>query len=319
MDLRVLGNVEIHTDARVVTLRRAPERCVLATLALSPGRSIHIDTLIEHVWGEHPPANAEVTIGTYVRAVRRTLELAGGQRGWLRNHRPSIYQLTIGSDQIDYHRFTALVATAREKHRAGQSSDAIRAYQQALQLRRAEALANVTGQWAQHRRYALEQEYLDALCALSEEQLAVGDPAAVASNAIHLITEVTPTDRMIILGIHGLARSGRHATIPDFLAQASQRMWEAAEARPSPQVHAVAQELIARPGADLSLPQTATATTPLAATNRVSEAFNHPDRSQPRADDDRGAHLPPGVTITMSATGNGQVYQAGGDQHITGS
>jgi len=110
VDVCVLGTVEIRAAGRAFALPRGGERCVLATLAFSPGRRVHVDVLVGHVWGDEPPANAEQTIASYVRAVRRAVEQAGGRREWLRNHRPGAYQLDIAPDLVDYHRFQALVA-----------------------------------------------------------------------------------------------------------------------------------------------------------------------------------------------------------------
>jgi DNA-binding SARP family transcriptional activator len=296
MDLRVLGNVEIHHDGEPITLRRAGERCVLATLALSPGRRVHLDTLIDHVWGDDPPTNAEHTIASYIRAARRAIEQAGGHRDWLRNHRPGAYQLDLAPTLVDYHRFTALVTEARRKQRTGHPTDAIDAYHQAVSLRRAEALANLTGQWAEHRRYAIEQEYLDTVCALYEQQLAAGDFAAVTTSATHLVTEVTPTDRMILLALHGLAGSSQHAAIHDFLTRATQRMWDTAQAKPGPQVRTTAHELVTRPTARLVAPQP-------------------PTTAAPTADPAPDTRMP-ATTVTMSASHNGSVFQAAGDQYI---
>lgn len=311
MDLRVWGDVEIHAGGRVVSLHRGPERCVLATFALSPRRQIQVDTLIEHVWADQPPAGAEDTIASYVRGVRRAVEKAGGERDWLRNRRPRAYLLDIDPDRVDYHRFTRLAADAREAARAGDGTGAVAAYQQALALRRGAALANVAGDWAERRRYALEQEYLDVLCALYEQQLQSGAAAAVATSARHLVTEVVPTDRMIVLGMSGLVRSGQHAEIRDFVNRAAQRMWASAQARPSAEVYAIARKFLVHPEASRAVPE-----------SRRGAAAPAPEepaggtRPQPRP----GAGGPVRkALVVMTATGNDRVYQAGGNQYIVGS
>jgi DNA-binding SARP family transcriptional activator len=280
VDVCVLGTVEIRAAGRVIALPRGGERCVLATLALSPARRVHVDVLVEHVWGDAPPANAEQTIASYVRAVRRAVEQAGGRREWLRNHRPGAYQLDIAPDLVDYHRFRSLVAAGRAD-----------TYKRALALRRGEALADVPGQWARDRRYAIEQEYLDALCALYELQLDAGECAAVATSALHLVSEVDPSDRLILLAIRGLAGSGQHAAIPDLVERASRRMWEVAGARPGPDVEALARELVARPGE------------------------RAPERA-PQAPRSGGPPAEPERTRILQADHNGRVYQAAGDQYI---
>jgi DNA-binding SARP family transcriptional activator len=245
MDIRLMGNVEIRGRNRVIPLPRAGERCVLASLALEAGRRIHVDRLIDRLWGDDPPTGAGHTIASYVRTVRRVIEDAGGQRIWLCNHRPAAYQLDIDTNLVDYHRFTTLIAQARLRQRDGRPAEAVLLYQKALELRTAEVLGNVTGQWAANRRYAIEQ------------RLTVGEYAAVATHATRLVLDVVPTDRMIALAIHGLARSGQHAAISGFLARAAQRMWDTAQVRPAPQVLAIARQLMADPRARLQPPQTA--------------------------------------------------------------
>jgi DNA-binding SARP family transcriptional activator len=311
MDLRIMGNVEIHDGTRPIPLPRAGERCVLASLALGPGRRVHVDTLIDRLWGDEPPAGAGDTIASYVRTVRKTIEDAGGQREWLRNHRPGAYQLNIDPNLVDYHRFTALVHQARVRQRDGNQAEAIALYQRALALRTTDALNNVTGQWAADRRYAIEQEYLDTAYALYEQQLTIGDYTAVATHATQLVMDVVPTDRMIVFAIHGLARSGQHAAIPGFLARATARMWDTAQARPSPQVLAIARQLVANPGARLSPPET------VPADAQPPDQLDEPDRedtggSSPQKPAGRGH-------ITMTAEHNRQVYQAAGDQYIIGA
>lgn len=284
MDLRLMGSVEIHDGTRRIRLSRAGERCVLASLALAPGRRIHVDTLIDRLWGDDPPTGAEQTIASYVRTVRKAIEDAGGERTWVRNHRPSTYQLDLDSSLVDYHRFTGLVAQARVRQRDQKPADAVSLYRKALAERSAEALSDVTGDWAANRRYAIEQEYLDAVCALYEQQLAIGDYSAVATHATSLVMDVVPTDRMIGLAIHGLAGSGQHAAIPGLVSRAAQRMWDTAQARPGRQVLATARRLMASPGPRLPAPPAV----------------------EPAS----------GGSIVMTATHNRQVYQAAGDQYI---
>ncbi len=302
MDLRIMGNVEIHDGTAAIALRRTGERCVLASLALNPGHRIQVGTLIERIWGGEPPANAEYTVASYTRAVRRTIAQGGGQREWLTSHRPGAYQLDVAPDLIDYHRFTALLARARREQRTGNPGDAVLAYQHAVQLRRGEPLANVSTTWAQDRRYTIDQEYLAAVYELFEQQIAIGQFAAVATSATRLVAELTPTDRMIVLAAYGLAGSGQHAAIPDFLDYAARRMWETAEVSPSAEAVAIARDLVARPEAQLGLPR------PVNSERSTGPAFPADDL------DPKGSDQAP--TVTMTAHHNGHVYQSAENQYI---
>lgn len=317
MDVRLMGNVEIHDGARPAPLPRAGERCVLASLALEPGRRIHIDTLIDRFWDDEPPTHAGHTMASYIRTVRKAIEDAGGQRDWLRNHRPATYELDIDPALVDYHRFTALVAEARRRQDEGRKADAVILYQQALQQRTGEALGNVTGQWSANRAFAIEQEHLDAVCAMYEQQLSIGSSAAVATHASHYILDVVPTDRIIVLAIHGLARSGQHSAISGFLDRAAQRMWELAQARPSPQVLALARQLVANP--KTPRPPTTASGTPQP-DQPTEEDADDPDLAGPTPAED-GADSPHASIrddrVVMIAERNERVFQSGGDQYIT--
>jgi DNA-binding SARP family transcriptional activator len=278
MDVHVLGTV---TPA----LQRRGERCVLVSLALTPGRLIQVSTLIDRIWGDEPPANAEYTVATYTRAVRRAIAQAGGRREWLVSQRPGGYRLDLDPEVVDYHRFTGLVAQARRERG---TPAAVITYQRAVSLRGGEPLTGVPGRWADSRRYAIELEYVEALCELFEEQLTTGDFAAVAVGAGRLVAEVVPTDRMIVLAAQGFAGSGQHAAIPDFLDHATRRMWDTAEVRPSAEAVALARELVERPGARLIVP----------------EPPVRPEAS------------PPPPRISMIAHHNHTVYQSAGDQYF---
>jgi DNA-binding SARP family transcriptional activator len=319
MDVRLMGNVEIHDGRQPIPLSRAGERCVLASLALEPGRRIHVDTLIDRLWGDDPPTGAIHTIASYIRTVRKAIEDAGGRREWLPNHRPATYELSIGPGLVDYHRFTSLVGQARASQRDGTPADAVALYQKAMGLRTAEALSNVTGQWAANCRYAIEQSYLDALCALYEQQLTIGEYAPVASHATHLVMDVIPTDRMIVLAVYGLAGSGQHAAIPGFLTRATQRMWDAAQARPARQVFAIARQLIANPGARLPRHTPFTSGQPDQHDERAVGDADSPSASSGDAGEPTQREPVRDGLIKMTAEHNQQVYQAAGDQYITGT
>ncbi|MDG4796293.1 BTAD domain-containing putative transcriptional regulator [Micromonospora sp. WMMD1082] len=325
MDLRVLGEVQIRADDRTIDLERSAERCVLATLAFNPSRPVQVDTLIENVWGDQPPARAEQTIASYVRAVRRAIEDAGGQRAWLLNRRPRAYELRINPAAVDYHRFTALAAAGRAKARDGDHHDAIVAYQHALALWQANPLANVNGDWADRRRHRLRQERLDTHCALFEQQIKTGDHEAVASGATRLIDETVPTDRLIALAIHALANCGYTSMIPGFVSRAAEHMWNAVQVLPSSDIDALARSLVNRTTVNASHEQSRRHPPPPAEHMGVG-----PDAKDPSGVEDPApmAHTDEASTegrhdghtwqrnVSMSATLNENVFQCFGDQHI---
>lgn len=281
MDLRLLGNVEIESGGSVFSPTRSAERCVLATLAFNAGRPVRVDTLIGNIWGARLPAKADETVATHVRAVRRLLFQAGGDRQLIRNHRPRAYELRVDPSWVDYRRFRDGVASAAQQ---GDPSASAIAYERALDLWRGEPLAGVAGDWAEGRRHAMRTERLDALCSLLDLRLKLGEHAVVATQARQLVHDY-PTERILTLAMRGLAYAGHQALIPDLLAQASERMWQVARVRPSPEIVALGRRL-------------ATAGVPVTVEQPASESA-------------------PVAGVRMTATHNGMVWQSAGDQIIT--
>jgi DNA-binding SARP family transcriptional activator len=285
MDIRLLGDVEVEVDGATFAPDRAAERCVLATLALSPGRPVPVGTFVEHIWGAHPPAKAEETVATYVRAVRRTIARGGGDRLSLANRRLGGYQLDVDPRVVDYRRFVDLRTSARVRHREGDHQRAAETLERALALWRGEALANVTGLWADAHRVRMRRQRLDATYDLLDLHLRAGRAAAMATRATELALD-DPTDKTLALAIRGLAASGQRAHIPAFMARTADRMREIAKTRPGPDVVALARQLTSEPDRD----------------GRTADA---PAR-----------RVSAGGTVTMTATNCVNVFQATGDQYI---
>lgn len=58
MEVRLLGPVQLLAAGRVLDLGPPKERAVLAALAVDAGLPVDVDTLVDRVWGDNPPANA---------------------------------------------------------------------------------------------------------------------------------------------------------------------------------------------------------------------------------------------------------------------
>lgn len=282
MDIRLLGDVEVEIGGAVFALERAAERCVLATLALNAGRPVPVGTLVEHIWGARPPPKAEETVATYVRAVRRMIARGGGEREWVANRRSGGYQLNVEPQAVDHRRFVDMRSAARVRMRDGDEQGAVEILEPAVGLWRGEALADVTGDWAQAQRVRMTRQRLEATYELLDLYLRGGHAAAMAARATELAYD-DPTDRTLALAIRGLAASGQRTLIPAFMARATDRMREVAMSRPSADVVALAERLTRGP-------------------TRARQAPARTDL--------------PFAPVTMTATNCVQVYQTVGDQYI---
>ena len=62
---RLLGPLEVRLDGSSVVLRAGKHRALLAALLLRPNRVVPVTELVEHVWGDAPPAQAVHWIAVY--------------------------------------------------------------------------------------------------------------------------------------------------------------------------------------------------------------------------------------------------------------
>src|SRR5215471_3447884 len=105
----MLGSFEVRTDDGVLAdMPGARLRALLIALALEPGRVVPKATLIDWIWGEHPPFDAANALQRLVSRLRKALPdgLVEGQTGG--------YRLTVEPEAVDAVRFESRVRHARD-------------------------------------------------------------------------------------------------------------------------------------------------------------------------------------------------------------
>lgn len=111
---------------------------LLARLALEEGRAVSVDSLVDGLWGEQPPADAANALQALVSRLRRALrgsasvESASGG-----------YRLSVRAEDVDVHRFEDLTARGRRELAAGRAGEAASLLGTALGLWQGAALADV--------------------------------------------------------------------------------------------------------------------------------------------------------------------------------
>jgi DNA-binding SARP family transcriptional activator/pimeloyl-ACP methyl ester carboxylesterase len=141
VQVRLLGPVEVYDDeGRPRAIGAAKERSLVATLALAAGQAVTADALIWALWGEDPPRVARKTLQTYVWNLRQ----AFGAECLVTD--PVGYRLVVSADDVDVHRFRALVRAGDEARRSGDAEAARAALHDALALWRGPPFAGVAQQ-----------------------------------------------------------------------------------------------------------------------------------------------------------------------------
>src|ERR1700678_2193831 len=105
----MLGPFEVRTDDGVLAdVPGARLRALLIALALESGHAVPKATLIDWIWGEHPPSDAANALQRLVSRLRKALP-GGSIQG-----QADGYRLTTEPDAVDAVRFEHLVGQARK-------------------------------------------------------------------------------------------------------------------------------------------------------------------------------------------------------------
>jgi predicted ATPase/DNA-binding SARP family transcriptional activator len=108
VQIGILGPFEVRTDDGVVAdVPGARLRGLLIALALEPGHVVPKATLVDWIWGEHPPADAVNALQRLVSRMRKALPegVVEGQTDG--------YRLKVDPDSVDAVRFERLIGQAR--------------------------------------------------------------------------------------------------------------------------------------------------------------------------------------------------------------
>lgn len=184
VDFRVLGAVELWVEGERQDLGSGKERCALAVLLLSAGRTVSVNTVVTCVWGDEPSPKARENLHAYISRLRRRLREAGADQASLITAPNQGYRLEVPAERIDVNRFRRL---AREADAAAGDEPALAAglLREALALFDSEPLAGLTGEWAEATRYSLLEQRRAAVLKRAGLELRLG-------HHDQLIGELTP-------------------------------------------------------------------------------------------------------------------------------
>jgi DNA-binding SARP family transcriptional activator len=168
----ILGPLLAETDDGTrLSLARPSQRATLAVLLLhASSQPASKNLLIDAIWGDGPPQNADTALRVRMRDVRRAL--ADSAR--IRTH-PAGYQIAIGPGELDAADFQAFISRGRQALDSGNPEDAARLLAQACRLWRDPPLADVPDTPVSHAAAtALLEQRRDAREWLMDARLALG-------------------------------------------------------------------------------------------------------------------------------------------------
>lgn len=194
----------------------AKARHVLLALLLEGGDPVSKGRIIEHLWGDAPPAGALGTLEAYVSLLRKRLASAPGARPEGAPRVASIvtvpggYRWDVGSVTVDVIEFARLTARARDL--AEQPAQAVAVYAQALALVARPLLPDEADlPWLQEAVQAHEARVLRALADASRAALEAGDLTHAQLWARAAIERDRLLESAWLVLLETLERRGEHA------------------------------------------------------------------------------------------------------------
>ena len=181
VELGVLGPLQVRRDGAPVPIPGAKPRAVLTMLGLHGGAVVSAETLFELLWGEDPPRTAAKALQTHISSLRRALGdgfvLTKGA-GW-----------ALGESELDASRYRVGRPTGRDAAAAGDISQAVACFEEALALWRGvpelpdgRRGTSEKTRWVESHA-ALVEDRADALLATGRAAELIGDLEAAVADA----------------------------------------------------------------------------------------------------------------------------------------
>jgi DNA-binding SARP family transcriptional activator/tetratricopeptide (TPR) repeat protein len=216
IEFRVLGPLEAWSWDDRIDLGHAKQRSVLAILLVEVGRVVHLDQLIDRVWGDSPPATARNIVYGYITRLRTTLaaveEIGDSKARSVVQHRSGGYCVDIDPDQIDLHRFRRLVA---EAHAVEPPDQRARLLRSAIDLWRGRPFADLTSAWLHDVAETAEEELWAARLDESQARLDCGEHTEVLLELRALATRRPLDEQLAGLLMLAAYRAGQQAEALD--------------------------------------------------------------------------------------------------------
>jgi DNA-binding SARP family transcriptional activator len=179
MELRILGSIELWTGSALADLGPARQRSILGVLLVDPERPVPLESLVDRVWGDRPPAGVRNVVHTYITRLRRALARASDGLpepiGLIRT--PAGYQVSADPGTVDLVRFRRLLKSAQQRGLGDQERSTL--LQQALHMWRGDALSGMQSDWAARLRETLRQLHHEALSQWADAEIRLERPGTV--------------------------------------------------------------------------------------------------------------------------------------------
>ena len=236
MEFRILGPLEVVEEGRPVALSGEKQRALLALLLLEPNCAVARDRLIDALWEDERPDTAPKALQVHVSNLRRKL---GKDR--IVTKSPG-YAIRVEAGELDLERFEQLAEQGGRRQ-----------LNEALALWRGPPLADFARtRFALAEIRRLEERRLAVLEDRIEADLAAGLHADVVAELEVLVGEHPLRERLRVLLMLALYRSGRQAEALESYQDARRALVEELGIEPGRELRDLHQRILGQnPSLDL--------------------------------------------------------------------
>lgn len=240
--VETLGPLRAYVGGRELDLGPPKQRVVFAALALSANSAVSRDNLVDHLWGELPPATATGSVHTYVSGLRQALSGLGTSL----TSSGSAYTLRLDPDRLDVRLVEQRAARARAYRAQQDPAAAVVALDEALACwRPGGPLGGLPGPFAsQHRAWANDLQ-LRLVLERAELLLELGNPNEVVDQLRGQLADNPFHEQLCALLMTALRQSGRTADALQQYQDLRRLLADELGVDPSPELRALHSSILA--------------------------------------------------------------------------
>ncbi|WP_435205158.1 BTAD domain-containing putative transcriptional regulator [Micromonospora sp. bgisy143] len=247
-EFKVFGGLGCRRDGSDVDLGPVRQRIILAKLLAAGGDAVSLDSIVDSVWDDQPPASAANQIHRHVGNLRRILEPDLDVRETGRYLLPAGtgYRLILATEASDLAMYRELVRRAREALAGGDAEAGVRAYLTALELGRSPAFTDLpTGALRSPEFVAIERERIAVALAASEAAMAHGMADAALTPLVSVAAAAPLDEALQACLMRAYVATGHRAEGVQVFERTRQRLAEELGVDPGSELREAYRDLLA--------------------------------------------------------------------------